>query len=66
MAKAMGGLDGFPLEFTIDTGMGIGMTFTAQEVDGKVDAANFVIPEGYKKMTLEELQEEMGGMNLGF
>jgi GLPGLI family protein len=66
MQKALGGLEGFPLEFTIDTGAGVAVTFAAQEVEGNFDAATFNIPDGYKKMTLEEFQKEMGGMNLGF
>ncbi|RMG83289.1 MAG: DUF4412 domain-containing protein, partial [Bacteroidetes bacterium] len=66
MQQAMGGLDGFPLEFTIDTGSGVAVTFTAKEVAPKVDASTFAIPAGYEKMSLEQLQEELGGMNFGF
>lgn len=67
ISKAMGGLDGFPLEFVVETGMGMALTFTAQEVKGDVDPSNFEVPAGYDKMTLEELQEELGGLGgLGF
>ncbi len=67
ISKAMGGLDGFPLQFVIETGMGMALTFTAQEVKGGVDLANFRVPDGYDKMTLEELQKELGGLGgLGF
>lgn len=60
------GLEGFPLEYIINTGMGFSMTFTAQEVSGKVDKNTFLIGKGYEKMTLEEFQKQMGNLNLGF
>jgi GLPGLI family protein len=66
MQKALGGLEGFPLEFSINTGMGISLTFSAQDVTGDLASDAFNIPDGYKKMTMEEFQKEMGGMNLGF
>ena len=43
------------------------LTYSAQEVKGEVDSSNFSTPNGYKKMTMEEFQETIGGMmNLGF
>ncbi|MCB0520501.1 MAG: DUF4412 domain-containing protein [Saprospiraceae bacterium] len=58
-------LKGYPLEMIIDTGQGMEMTLTATEVSGKVEKDSFNIPEGYAKMTMEEFEKQMGGMNLG-
>jgi GLPGLI family protein len=61
-SKQYEGLKGFPLEYTIDGGQ-FKMKVTAKEVkQEKVDAALFVIPDGYEKMTFAEFQASMGGM----
>lgn len=55
-------LKGFPLEYTVDSGM-FKMKMTATKVSKeKLDAALFSIPDGYDKMTFEEFQKAMGGM----
>lgn len=49
------GLKGMPLECTMDAGEGRAITYTAIEVvKGKVKEADFLLPDGYKKMTEEE------------
>jgi hypothetical protein len=57
-------LKGYPLEMTIDTGQGMKMNFVAKEVSNAVDKETFKIPEGYTKMTMEEFEQQMGGLNL--
>jgi len=53
------GLDGFPLEYTVDTyGMKMKITATAVSKE-KVEDAVFNVPDGYKETTLEQLQTEM-------
>lgn len=54
-------LSGFPLEIQVNSPKGkVVMLATAFD---KAPTANcFVIPEGYKKVTQEELQQELGGM----
>lgn len=59
-------LSGFPLEMIIDTGEGVEMVFTAKEVLDKLSDTDFVIGEGYTKMTMEEFEKAMGEMDLGF
>lgn len=57
-------LDGVPLEFTVDANGMMKMTYTAESVKMKdeVDQTKFdVDTTGYKKMTLEEFQQSMGG-----
>ena len=56
-----GDLKGFPLQIMFNA-QGIGVTLTAQEVKGDIDAANFAVPPGYQQMTMKEFSEQMGGM----
>lgn len=60
-------LEGFPLEFTIDSPM-MKMTYTTVDIKSEVDESIFEpSTEGYKKMTMEEFTKSMGGMGgLGF
>ncbi len=59
-------LGGFPLEFTISQ-QGMGMTYSAKEVSGKVDKSVFEYDdEGYKEMTEEELEQMGMGGGMGF
>lgn len=54
-------IDGMPLEFVVDAKM-FKMKMKASEVEKKkIDDEVFVIPEGYKKVTKEELQNMFGG-----
>jgi len=58
-------LNGFPLQISFKA-EGVAVTLTATEVKPDVDAANFAVPEGYQKMTMEEFSKQMGGMmNMG-
>ncbi len=50
---------GMPLEFTADQ-QGVRITFRAVSVSGEVDPDAFKAPEGYKKVTEEELKELLG------
>lgn len=54
-------LVGFPLQMSVNA-EGVGITITAQNINRDIDSDNFKIPEGYQKMTMEEFQEQMGGM----
>jgi uncharacterized protein DUF4412 len=59
-------LKGFPLELNIDTGMGVSMKFEAKEVVKGVNKEDITVDAGgYTKKTMEEFQQEMGGMNMG-
>ncbi|TAK34477.1 MAG: DUF4412 domain-containing protein [Saprospiraceae bacterium] len=59
-------LKGFPLELSIDTGMGVSMKFEAKEVVKGVSKEEITVnAEGYTKKTMEEFQKEMGGLNIG-
>lgn len=50
------------LEFEMDAGNGMMLTFTAIEVDDKkVKDKEFEIPEDFKETTREELQQTLGG-----
>jgi hypothetical protein len=60
------GLKGFPMEMIIDTGQGFTMTFRVTDAQKGVSDDVFKIPSGYKKMTMEEFSEQMGGMNFNF
>lgn len=61
-SKHYEGLNGFPLEYTINAGQ-FKMKMTAKEVKSeKVDAALFIVPSGYEKMTFDEFQKSMAGM----
>lgn len=56
-------IDGFPLEYTANQG-GLKMQFIATSVENrKVDMAEFAVPEGYTKYSLEELNKMFGGGN---
>lgn len=60
--EAFGGITDMLLEFEMDAGNGIIMTFTAIEVDKKkVKDSVFEVPEGFKETTREELQGAFGG-----
>jgi hypothetical protein len=49
------GIKGMPLECTMDAGEGRAITYTAIEViKGKVKDADFLLPDGFKKLTDEE------------
>jgi GLPGLI family protein len=55
------GLKGFPMEYSM-TQNGMKLTLTATKVSKEaIDDSKFIIPEGYKETTLEELQKSMGG-----
>lgn len=58
-------IEGFPMEFVMDMGK-MSMTYTTTEIAKEVDAAVFEIDtNGYKKMTFDEFQEQMGAMGGG-
>jgi GLPGLI family protein len=60
--KQFEGLNGFPLEYTIDSGQ-FKMKMTAKTVKAETLGADlFIIPSGYDKMTFEEFKTAMGGM----
>ena len=54
-------LAGFPLEVEVNSANGK-VLLVATAVDKAPSASCFKIPEGYKKVTQEELQQELGGM----
>jgi GLPGLI family protein len=54
-------LSGFPLEVEVNSANGK-VLLVATAVDKAPSASCFKIPEGYKKVTQEELQQELGGM----
>lgn len=61
------GLEGFPLSYEISQ-QGMKMIFTATEVKTKSPEDNvfdMTIPEGFEKVTMEELGGGMGGMGFG-
>ncbi|CAM4293129.1 hypothetical protein [Flavobacterium terrigena] len=53
-------LAGFPLEIMVGEGEGK-VILKATAFEKTVSEKTFVIPEGYKKVTQEELQQELGG-----
>jgi hypothetical protein len=53
-------LTGFPLEIEVNSEKGK-INIVATAVDKAPSATCFTIPEGYKKVTQEELQQELGG-----
>lgn len=63
--KLFMGLDGFPLEYTIINNQ-VAITFTADEVDHKIDDSVFFVIGDYETMSEKEFQELMGGLSLGF
>ena len=59
-------LEGFPLEFSIVSPQ-MKLTFTATDIKDTVEDNEFVLnTDGYKKMTMKEFSESMGGMGAGF
>jgi GLPGLI family protein len=54
-------LSGFPLEVEVNSEKGK-VVLLATSVDKAPSASCFNVPEGYKKVTQEELQQELGGM----
>ena len=55
-------VNGLLLEYQMDMGRGVMMKFTATEVEKrKIPTKDFLIPEGYKKVTREELMNSLGG-----
>jgi GLPGLI family protein len=54
-------LTGFPLEIEVNSPNGK-VLLVATAVDKAPTESCFIIPEGYKKVTQEELQQELGGM----
>ncbi len=61
-------IDGFPMELVMDMGK-MSMTYTTTEISRDLDNSIFNLEtSGYKKMTLDEFQEQMGAMGggLGF
>ncbi len=60
-------LKGFPLEFSIVNPQ-MKMTFAATDIKNTVDDSVFVLKtDGYKKMTMKEFTDTMGGMGgMGF
>lgn len=54
-------LKGFPLEY-VTTQQGMKLKMTATEVTKKkIPAADFEVPDGYDRMTMDELNKMMGG-----
>lgn len=60
-----GVIPGVPLEVETDMGV-MSIKMVAKEFKKEVDKSKFTMPEGYKKMTMKEFQEQMGGMGMGF
>ena len=60
-------LKGFPLEFSIKNPQ-MTLTFAATDIKDSVDENVFILKtDGYKKMTMKEFTESMGGMGaMGF
>lgn len=58
-------IDGFPMEFVMDMGQ-MSMTYTTTEINKELDPSVFEVNStGYKKMTFEEFQTQMGAMGGG-
>lgn len=58
--------DGYPMEFTMGNAQ-FSMTMTAVDIKDSVDDTKLKFDsKGYKKMTMEEFQKNMGGMGMGF
>ncbi len=59
-------MKGFPLEFKMEMGTMMSMTYTAVEIKKELDESVFNLDtKGYKEMTFEEFQKSMGGMSGG-
>ena len=54
-------LTGFPLEVEVNSEK-VKVVLLANAIDKAPSATCFTVPEGYKKVTQEELQQELGGM----
>lgn len=55
-------IDGFLMEFRMDQNTGLSMQMTAKKItDEKPGDEMFVVPEGYKKMTKDEMIKMYGG-----
>ncbi len=65
-AQTIEGFEGFPLQYIIETPFGVSVTLTATEVLASVSSSDFDVPKGYRQMTLEEFQKEMGELDMGF
>lgn len=60
--KFFEGVNGLLMEYQMDMSGGMMMKFTATEVEKKkISPKDFKIPEGYKKVTREELMNSLGG-----
>lgn len=58
-------IEGFPMEFVMDMGQ-MSMTYTTTEISKELDASVFTVDtNGYKKMTFDEFQQQMGAMGGG-
>ncbi len=54
-------IDGFPMEYSVQTN-GVKMLMTVTDISKEApEASMFEAPEGYKKMTQEEVQKAFGG-----
>ena len=57
-------INGFLMEFRMDQNNGLSMQMTAKKVSDEKPADDlFVVPEGYKKMTKDEMMKMYGGKN---
>jgi hypothetical protein len=60
--EAFKDVDDMLLEFQMDTGNGMMLTFTAIEIDKKkIKDEVFEVPEGFRETTRDELQKTLGG-----
>lgn len=60
--EAFSGINDMLLEFQMDTGNGMMLTFTAIEIDEKkIKDKVFEVPEDFQEITKEELQKTLGG-----
>lgn len=59
--QQMEGIDGFPLEYTIEDKMFTATTVATSVVKGKVKKIKMSIPSDYEEKTIEELKAMMGG-----
>ena len=55
-------LKGFPLEAVIPSENGITLHLVAKTASGDIPKDSFTEPDGYKEMTSEEFEKEMGQM----
>ena len=68
MPQGFGNLKGFPMEMQLNL-LGAQITFVVKEVTKEtIEEANFVKPEGYEEITLQEFLDkakQMGGGQIG-